>query len=394
MKKGLIGLISFLFVFIFCFSIILPMQEILLLEDDILADYDDVNVINENKKFGAFVSSQIVEREKNVGGQKTKQSEVVFKLFGFIPVKKVNVFLTDGEEYYVGGVPIGLSICTDGAIVLSDEVGTGMREGDIITHINGNEVENLEEIQELLQECGEEVEIQFLRKNKQFKTILKTIKDGNTGKLKLGLWVKDDVSGVGTLTFVNKKTHEYGALGHAIVEGSGGNVVPVADGDVFECSLLGINKGRKNAPGELKCVFMSNSKSKGTIESNSKFGIKGVLSDTKELVDENLTAKLGGRLGVKMGKAKLVSSISGIREEYDIEIIKTNYQKSANDKSIVFRVKDKRLLELTGGIVQGMSGSPIMQDGKLIGAVTHVFMSDPTKGYGVYSDWMVGERLS
>ena len=113
------------------------------------------------------------------------------------------------------------------------------------------------------------------------------------------------------------------------------------------------------------------------------------MKECSGLVDENLTAKLGGRLGVTMGKAKIVSSISGIREEYDIEIIKAKYQKNADDKSLVFRVKDKRLIELTGGIVQGMSGSPIMQNGKIIGAVTHVFMSDPTKGYGVYVDWMM-----
>ena len=242
-----------------------------------------------------------------------------------------------------------------------------------------------------MQKCGEEDEIVYLRKNRPIKALLKTHKDDETGRLKLGLWVKDDVTGVGTLTFVNKNTHKYGALGHPIVEANSGNTVPVSTGRLYECNLIGINKGKKNDPGELKCVFVSNSKSKGDIESNTKFGISGYLKDTKGLVDENLTAKLGGRLGVKLGKAKIVSSISGIREEYDIEIIKANYQKTANDKSLVFRVKDKRLLELTGGIVQGMSGSPIMQDGKIVGAVTHVFLNDPTKGYGVYSDWMVAE---
>ena len=113
------------------------------------------------------------------------------------------------------------------------------------------------------------------------------------------------------------------------------------------------------------------------------------MSNLDGLVDENLTAKLGGRLSVTPGKATIVSDISGIKEEYEIEIIKANYQKKANDKSLVFRVKDKRLLDLTGGIVQGMSGSPIMQNGKIVGAVTHVFLSDPTKGYGVYCDWML-----
>ncbi len=388
-KKGVTTLVCFLFVFVFCFSIFCPLQSVLSLEGDFLVGYEDVENVNENKVFGSFVKAQLNKKEEAVGGEKSKSGEVVFKLFGFIPIKKVNVTLASEDDYYVGGVPIGLSICADGAIVISNESAdqTVLKEGDIITKINGVDVESLSQIQDVLQSSGEEAEIEYMRKNKLFKGVVKTQKE-DSGRLKLGLWVKDDVTGVGTLTFVNKLTKKYGALGHAIVEANGGNIVPVSDGNVYECNLIGINKGKRNNPGELKCVF-SSYKSKGTIEDNSNFGIAGVLSDSNGLVDENLTAKLGGRLGVKMGDAKIVSSISGIREEYDIEIIKANYQKSAKDKSLVFRVKDKRLLELTGGIVQGMSGSPIMQDGKIVGAVTHVFMSDPTKGYGVYVDWMV-----
>ncbi len=391
MKRNSVSLICSILLLCLCLSILIPIQNINKIEGDFLTNYEDINNANENKVFGHLIKSELKEKEKIVGGQKTKQGEVVFKLFGFIPVKKVNVVLSDDQEYYVGGVPIGLSINTDGAIVISDEneKDSFLREGDIITEINGVEVETLDSISEILQNCGEEVEIKVLRKNKEIKSLVKTVRDSETGRLKLGLWVKDDISGIGTLTFVNKNSYRYGALGHPIVEGSGGNVVPVSTGKIYQCNLIGINKGKKNDPGELRCIFVPNSQSKGNIESNDKFGIKGVLDDVSGLVDENLTAKLGGRLGVKMGKAKIISSISGIREEYDIEIIKANYQKSANDKSLVFRVKDKRLLELTGGIVQGMSGSPIMQDGKIIGAVTHVFMSDPTKGYGVYTDWML-----
>ncbi|MGN1200820.1 MAG: SpoIVB peptidase [Candidatus Caccovivens sp.] len=388
MKKGVFSLILSIVLVFACLAVLSPIQTLNGLEGDFLTDYQDISIANENKTFGPFIKTELNEKEKIVGGQKDSQGEVVFKLFGFIPIKKVNVNLSNDEEYYVGGVPVGLAINTDGALVVSDE-NHSLKEGDIITQINGQEVESLDDISKFLENAGNEVEVKFLRKNKELKTLIKTIKDKDTGRLKLGMWVKDDITGVGTLTFVNKKTHRYGALGHPIVEGVGGNVVPVADGNVYECNLIGINKGKKNAPGELRCVFVANSKSKGTIEDNNKFGITGVLDDMNGLVDENVTAKLGGRLGVKLGNAKIVSSISGIREEYDIEIIKANYQKSANDKSLVFRVKDKRLLDLTGGIVQGMSGSPIMQDGRIIGAVTHVFMNDPCKGYGVYSDWMV-----
>ena len=131
----------------------------------------------------------------------------------------------------------------------------------------------------------------------------------------------------------------------------------------------------------------------GIITKNTKVGIYGILNVDETLVDQNRHARLGGRLSVKPGKAKIISSVSGISEEYDIEIIKTNFQSKCDDKSLVIKVTDKRLLELTGGIVQGMSGSPIMQNGKVVGAVTHVFVSDPTKGYGVYSDWML-EQMS
>lgn len=389
MKRQWISFVCCFMFMCFCLSILIPIQKLNDLDGNFLASCEDINTANENETFGRFIKTQLQESERSVGGQKVKEGEVVFKLFGFIPVKKVSVTLSNDDEYYVGGVPIGLSITTEGAMVVGDDSRDScLKEGDIITHIDGQKIESLDDISEILQKCGEEAEVKFLRKNKEIKSLLKTSRDSSSGRLKLGLWVKDDIAGVGTLTFVNKTTKEYGALGHPIVEGNSGNVVPVANGNVYECNLIGINKGKRNAPGELKCVFMANAKTKGTIDKNDKFGISGTLTDVKGLVDENLTAKLGGRLGVKMGKAKIVSSISGIREEYEIEIIKANYQKSANDKSLVFRVKDKRLLEMTGGIVQGMSGSPIMQDGKIIGAVTHVFMSDPTKGYGVYVDWM------
>lgn len=390
MKRKFVFLLIFLAVVGLATALIEPICDICQLDGGFLADYTDIEEANKNKTFGNFIKTNLKEKESIVGGQKTKQGEIVFKLFGFIPIKKVEVALTGDDLYYVGGVPVGISINTDGAIVISDEMGQNcLKEGDIITHINGKAVKNLEQAQNEIQNCHDEAEVEFLRKNKPIKAILKTYE--TDGKLKLGLWVKDDIAGIGTLTFVNKNTQKYGALGHPIVEANGGNIVPISSGDIYPCNLIGINKGKKNEPGELKCVLLSNSKPKGTINSNDKFGIDGVLNDTSGLIDENLTAHLGGRLGVKMGKATIVSSVSGIREEYEIEIIKASYQKSADDKSIIFRVKDKRLLQLTGGIVQGMSGSPIMQDGKIIGAVTHVFLNDPCKGYGVYVDWMINK---
>ena len=365
--------------------IVMPIIDIYSIEENFLVSFEDMETANSNGTFGAYISGELEQKEQSTGLEQTKTGEVVFKLFGFIPIRKVSVIMANDDDYYIGGIPIGLSIYTNGAIVIDDNGNDGIKEGDIITQIDGIDFNEIEDMESVLKN-NEEVEVTYLRKNKEIKTLLK-VKNENK-KHKLGLTVKDNVTGVGTLTFVNTRTGEYGALGHAIMEEAGGNIVPVSDGKVYACNLIGITKGEKNNPGQLRCVFVQNSKTKGTIETNNKFGIKGVMTNTSGLVDENLTAKIGGRFSVTPGKATIVSDISGIKEEYEIEIIKANYQKKANDKSLVFRVKDKRLLNLTGGIVQGMSGSPIMQNGKIVGAVTHVFLSDATKGYGVYTDWM------
>lgn len=389
--KRRFSLVAMAMLLCLCFLVLSSIQTLNNIEGGFLADYEDIEIANKNHTFGFLVKTKLKEKNKGVSGQKSEKGEVVFKLFGIIPVKKVAVKLSSDEDYYVGGVPIGLEISADGAIVVdrqNKDVSEKLKDGDIITEVDGVKVDSLDTLARVVQEADDDVEVKFLRKNREIKTLIKTQKDEG-GRLKLGLLVKDDISGVGTLTFVNSKTHEYGALGHPIVDSKSENIVPISSGGVYQCNLIGINKGRRNDPGELRCVFSANAEKKGNISKNDKFGICGQLSDVGGLVDENVTAKLGGRLGVTMGKAKIVSSISGIREEYDIEIIKARYQKNSDDKSLVFRVKDKRLIELTGGIVQGMSGSPIIQNGKIIGAVTHVFMSDPTKGYGVYVDWML-----
>ena len=379
--------ISYIFLWLTCLMLItMPIINIFQIEGNFLANYDDINSANSNGLFGSYITGELVEQEHKVDSQSAKTGEIVFKLFGFIPIRKLQVVMAGDDDYYIGGAPIGLSISTDGVIVISDEGDSCLKEGDIITKINGSKIDDVDDIEEALSST-DEAEVTFLRKNKEVKALVKVLKDDE--KYRLGLVVKDNITGVGTLTFVNKDSGEYGALGHAVVDETGGNVVPVKEGKVYSCNLIGINKGQKNNPGQLRCLFLQNDKNKGDIVGNGKFGINGTMKDVDGLVDKNLTAKIGGRLSVMPGKATIISDISGIKEEYEIEIIKANYQKKANDKSLVFRVKDKRLLNLTGGIVQGMSGSPIMQNGKIVGAVTHVFLSDPTKGYGVYADWML-----
>ena len=374
-------------------------DEIFSLPQNFVASYEEIHLSNISKRFGFLINSKLEKQLCHTSSGDSQEDVIVFKLFGFIPIRKVVIKLAPEEDVYIGGVPIGVAITSSNPIVVDDgevEIENGIikteksepfKEGDVIISVDDQPVKGIDDtIEKLQNKDKKDVEVKFLRKGKEIKSIVKTSKD-ITGKIKLGLVVKDDVSGIGTLTYVNMKSGKFGALGHAITEQE--SIVDVKEGKVYPCNLFGIQKGEINNPGQLRGVFLQNGGEKGVIEKNNKYGVFGVINDKSGLIDENLTTKIGGRLSVCPGKAKIVSSINGIREEYEIEIIKANYQSTADDKSIVFRVTDKRLLDLTGGIVQGMSGSPILQNGKMVGAVTHVFMSDPTKGYGVYSDWMV-----
>ena len=392
---------KFIYIFLIIIMLILvniPFKDIYNFENGAIVTYEDVKSSNKNNLFGEFVKTELNENKLSVGSTKNNDGVLTFKLFGIFPIRRVKVNMLNNEEVYVGGVPIGLVLNSDGAIVVRENQSIDIKNkdntaceklkpGDIITEINDVKVKSLDDIPKMLNDIGKEVEVKYLRDNKERKVLIKLLKDDEGNKL--GIYVKDDISGVGTLTYVNKKSLKFGALGHGITDNKGNNIIPIVNGKIYNCNIIGINKGQRNKPGELRCLFVQNKNSKGLIDDNNKFGIYGKVIDTEGIIDENLTVKIGGRLGVKTGKAYIVSSISGIREEYEIEIIKANYQKKASDKSLVFRVKDDRLLNLTGGIVQGMSGSPIIQDGKMIGAVTHVFLSDPTKGFGVYCDWMM-----
>ncbi len=399
-KKSFVLLIAVLVLFIILNN--LQLINIFKITDNFYVSYDEIAEVNENKIFGQMVDVKLQENEVKTGQEKSNEAEVVFKLFGFIPVKKVKVKLLPEEEVYVGGVPVGLTMQTEGAVVVSDTIVDAQtatvtknkffKNGDLIKEINGVKIENLDDIDVALQNCKERVNVKYQRNNNDKSIDVELIKD-KSGNNKLGLWVRDDVSGVGTLTFVKKENGQFGALGHAVTNNQNENILPVIEGELYSCNLVNIEKGEKNNPGELRCVFVQKNK-QGKIIKNTKVGIYGVLDENENLVDQNRLAKLGGRLSVKPGKAKIISSVSGIIEEYDIEIVKANFQSKCDDKSFVIKVVDKRLLQLTGGIVQGMSGSPIMQNGKIVGAVTHVFVSDPTKGYGVYSDWMLEQLAS
>lgn len=374
------------------------------LEDNCVMTTGNFETLSNEKTFGSFVSSTMSENTWTVGGVEKKETSLVVKLFGFIPIKKVNLVVCNDKSVYLGGIPLGFSITTKGVIVIgqnsvltehgnvSPTYTKRLKVGDVLTKVNDVNIEDFEEIQKILNKSnGQKVKVLAIRDGKEIESEIVPIKDGQSGDYKLGLWVRNDAQGIGTLTFVTEDD-KFGALGHAITDYETGIEVPIDSGKVYDCTTIGITKGSKGKAGELRCLFVQGEKNeKGDIYKNTKYGVFGELDKVDDVVDKNLCADVGSRMIVQIGDAKIVSSVSGIRQEYDIEIIKTYHQNSSKDKSLIFRVKDKELLNLTGGIVQGMSGSPIVQNGKIIGAVTHVFLNDPTKGYGVYVDWMLRE---
>lgn len=328
-------------------------------------------------------------------------------LFSFFEIQNVQTILLDKaifvsagqpEKVILGGNAVGFCYEGEGVLVLStnqnassyvDESQIVLQEGDVITKIDDTLVFCSREISNCLKNLKQDfVTVTFLREGKTLSTKIKPYFDKLSNSLKLGVWTKDEVSGLGTLTYINPNNGFYGALGHPLLEGTTKKVLPVKTGRVYGCNILGISKGAKGIAGELKGMISKN-QSFGTVAKNTNFGIFGHIENAERLSFSNLV-EVGGRKTAKPGYAQIYTSIDNAGPKpYDIQIIKTNYQSTSNSKSMVLKITDKELLSKTGGIVQGMSGSPIVQNGKLIGAVTHVFTGDSAKGFGIYIDWMM-----
>ena len=390
--------LSVLFV-MFCLNI--NYTAVIQMPNNLSLTINDLTVMNSNCVFGNFITASASEDLLTTGYSKKRNAYISLKLFGIIPIRRVDAVIENDKKVYLGGIPLGFSINSAGLIVIGENSCNGKKDikhknpfksGDIIIKIDDEFVDGPDDVSTILskKDINKPISIIVLRSGEEKCIVVIPKIDESCGELKLGLWVRDDVQGVGTLTFVTKDG-KFGALGHAICDYETGAEIPVKDGGIYNCNLVGINKAEKGKPGELRCLFSMTKTPFGEVTKNTKSGVFGSSTDTKYIVDENMCAEVGSRMLVKLGKAKLVSSVSGVREEYDIEIIKTKYQPKQSDKSFVFRVIDKRLISQTGGVVQGMSGSPIIQDKKIVGAVTHVFLNDATKGYGIYVDWMMQE---
>ncbi|MDU5107082.1 SpoIVB peptidase [Clostridium sp.] len=333
---------------------------------------------------------------------KIVKDKLELKLLGLIPIKSVSVSKVKDLEVYPGGLNVGIKISTKGVLVVghsdvdsiegkveSPAKASGIELGDIITRINGKEIENSRDLSQKISKLEtENIWVEYLRNGINNKKEVHLEKENN--EYKLGLWVRDSTAGIGTLTFYDKKSNLFGALGHPITDGDTNKPFNIKEGNLLNSSVISIKKGEKGAPGELKGLFVNERENIGKIDKNTESGIFGVGSDNLINSVYNKPIKVGFRSEIKEGPAKIITTIDeNGPKAYDIEILKLLSQEEPGAKSMIIKVVDPELLEKTGGIVQGMSGSPIIQDDKLIGAVTHVLINKPDVGYGIYIEWML-----
>lgn len=322
-----------------------------------------------------------------------KKTSIVILLSLFIIPFNV---LAYSDYIIAGGENIGISINTNGIIIVGTykvngqniAIDAGLKNGDIITKINDKSVSNIDNmIKEINNIKEEKIKITYLRNNKEHITNLNVIKDSN-GVLKTGLYVKDNITGIGTLSFIDPNSLNFGALGHEIVEKNTGIILEVKDGTIFDSEVTNIERSENGNPGAKNATLNVNEK-KGEISENTKNGIFGKYTSE---IKNSKTYKVAKPSDIKKGKAKILTVINGENvDEYEINILKIDSSSKADTKNILFEIVDKNLLEKTGGVIQGMSGSPIIQNDYIIGAVTHVVVDNPTKGYGIFITNMLEE---
>ncbi|MEF9983906.1 MAG: SpoIVB peptidase [Oscillospiraceae bacterium] len=344
-----------------------------------------------------------VEMPVNIYSKAGNSFQVSLKTLGNAAVKDVNVEVVERKLLIPGGMPFGIKMFTDGVMVvgmsnISTDKGienpaklAGIRVGDIITSIDGKKVLLNEQVGEIIAASGgKTVTIDLMRDKTPLQVKLIPVLSSDDKSYKAGIWVRDSSAGIGTMTYIDPKNNNFGGLGHAICDIDTEQIMPLSSGEITNVTITGVKKGENGTPGELKGVF-TGGKSTGSLYTNNETGIFGTL----------YSSPLGGypipmafSNEISSGEATILTTIGGTKpKEYKVVIEKINVG-NANTKNIVIRVTDPELLEKAGGIVQGMSGSPVIQNGKLVGAVTHVFVNDPTRGYGIFVENMINSSAA
>jgi len=332
----------------------------------------------------------------------TGKYNLAISLFNKIPLRDISVNIIPKTSVVPVGNSIGIKLYTSGVLVvgMSEIYGdnnqvykpyenSGIEEGDMIVEVNNDVVTCTSELIDVVNKYkGEDLELKYSREGNIYTTNISPAKVDD--KYKLGLWVRDGTAGVGTISFYEPSTGMFAALGHGIVDVDTEKLLSISTGEILSTNIISIQRGEKGKPGELKGAIL-NSQSIGKIYKNTDFGIYGKLENTGVLnINKGDVVEVATRDEIKKGKAELICTLeNNLREKYEVEVETIYKNNNSNNKSMIIKVTDERLIDKTGGIIQGMSGSPIVQNGKLIGAVTHVLVNDPTMGYAVFADLMV-----
>ncbi|MDD7412308.1 MAG: SpoIVB peptidase [bacterium] len=347
----------------------------------------------------ALVSHDQTLGEVTIAGRQAGSATMTVRLLGVVPIKQVSVRVEEEKVLVPGGQAVGVAIRTAGVLVVgaSDLGGgeaspareAGVRAGDLITAVDGEPVNEAERLSELVNGDAER-RLTLNRAGQELSVSVRPRQDARDQAYRLGVWVRDSTAGVGTLSFYDPATGAFGALGHAITDLDTGVILPVSHGEVLPGSVSGVRRGEKGRAGELVSQISLDAPALGEITSNGERGIYGTLYHalTNPLYPEGVSVL--HRSEVRLGPAQILSTVDGGGvKAYDVEIVKVSEPSASAQRTLVLRITDDELLEKTGGIVQGMSGSPILQNGKLVGAVTHVLVNDPTRGYGIFIENML-----
>lgn len=357
---------------------------------------DNINLSKFNSKLTSFTL---------INGKEEGSTNAQLKMLNLFSLKNVTVNVVPDKKIIPSGEAIGVKIQTKGVLVVglssittaegkkhSPAADAGFEIGDTILEINSQKIVKDRDITKIVNSSkGKNLNFLIQREGRRQNIKVKPVQSLEDSKFRVGLWVRDNIAGVGTMTFVDPDTNTFGALGHGITDIDSGVLVDISMGSVLKSKVASVQRARKTVPGEIVGIFYESEDPYGKINKNTNFGIYGNLNtNNRQNSLEPMPIALSYQ--VKEGPAKILSTIEGNNvEEFDIEIQKVNKQNSPNSKSMLIKVTDQRLLNITGGIVQGMSGSPIIQDGRIVGAVTHVLVNDPTRGYGIFIEWMLDE---
>ena len=327
------------------------------------------------------------------------------KLLGLINIKPVSVQVVDRRVVALCGTPFGIKMVTDGVMVVGTGAVTdcnsravspaqtaGIQEGDIILSINGEKISSKKQLTKLVESSAGQPLSLVVRRGEQLTSLhLSPVRSSLDNSYHLGLWVRDSSAGIGTMTFYDPNNGCFAGLGHAICDVDTGQLMPLSQGEIVEASIIGVHAGKSGSPGQLQGAFVAN-RSIGSLYTNSYNGVYGRL--LSQPVDAQ-TIPMAQCQEVRQGPVKILTTVSGQKPQlFDACIEKLSLSQDEPTKNMVLRITDPDLLELSGGIVQGMSGSPIIQDGMLVGAVTHVFVNDPTRGYGIFAENMDNTLLT